>query len=238
MLRFVEEHIDRLALAAANVSAVVQEVDPTRLSATVVFDGSTVGVPVKVLGHVWPMAGDRVLVSRVGPRRRRKSPDEAYAGEEWVVVGVSSRATGPNFAALNFPQTSGTNTSATIADLPSNPTMTFTKRLDTSPLLLFLSFTAYITVNNASMGAWLTFTQGSFFSQIKMVEIENGSVGARFGPATFRVAPDDLGTPDAPTLAAGTYEVKPQWARLTGAGTLNMTTGDDHGSMLVMELGT
>jgi hypothetical protein len=235
MLRFVEEHIDRLALAAANVSGVVQDVDPTRLSATVVFDGSTVGVPVKVLGHVYPLAGDRVLVSRVGPRRRRKSPDEAYAGEEWVVVGVSSRVTGPNVAVANFSQGTGTVSSSTIIDLPGTTTTSFYKRFDDTALLLYLAFTNEVTVANSTLAAYLTFTQGSLFSQIKMAEIESVLANAAFGPAHFRVAPDPAG---APTFGSGYWDVKVQWARSAGTGTFNSAAGKDHASLLVMELGT
>lgn len=235
MLRFVEEHIGRLALTAANVSGVVQQVAPDRLSATVVLDGSTVGVPVKVLGHVWPMAGDRVLVSRVGTRRRRQTPDEAYAGEEWVVVGVSSRVVGPNVAVSNFSLANGTKTDATIADLPGTPVVDFWKRMDATSLLLYLSFSVSRTVANATLAAYLILTQGSTFAQIKMAEIESAVGSAKFGPAHFRVAPDPAG---APTFGSGLWQVKAQWARSAGTGQLDAFAGKDHGSIVVMELGT
>lgn len=235
MLRFVEEHIDRLSLAAANVSGVVQNVDPTRLSATVVIDGSTVGVPIKCLGHVQPLAGDRVLVSRVGPRRRRKAPDEAYAGEEWCVIGVSSRVAGPNMVVSNFSAATGSISSGTIADYPGTTTTQFYKRSDATPLLLYLSFTTEVITSNSTLAAYLTLTQDATFSQVKIAEIESVLANAAFGPAHFRVAPDPAG---APTFGSGLWDVKVQWARSAGTGTFNTAAGKDHASLLVMELGT
>jgi hypothetical protein len=232
VLQIVEERIARLALTTAGRGGTVQEVATDRLSATVVVDGATLGVPVKVAGHVWPLAGDRVILVPVGPRRQ---PGEAYAGEEWCVVGVTSRAVGPNVAVVNYPQTTGTNTSSSIVNLPGDPSFTWTKRSDSTPFAMYLSFTTFLSVNNASVAGYLGFTNAAGTqTQYKMCEIENGSLAARFGPAHWRQIPDAV-SPTA--LPAGPYTVNLMWARPQGPGTLNMATSDDHASALVLELG-
>jgi hypothetical protein len=202
------------------------------LSATVVVDGATVGVPVKVAGHVWPVAGDRVILVRVGPRR---TPGESYAGEEWCVLGVTSRTVGPNVAIINYPQVTGTNTSASVVNLPGDPSFTWTKQRSDSPFAMYLSFTTFLSVNNASVAGYLGFTKDGVQTQYKICEMENGAFAARFGPAHWREIPDAV-TPTP--LAAGTYTVNLMWARPQGPGTLNMATSDDHASALVLELGT
>lgn len=232
MLELIDRRVRSLSLASAGAAGTVQVVAPDRLSAQVVVDGATVGVPVKVAGHVSLVAGDRVALLRIGERRL---PGENYVGEEWCVVGVTSRVDGLNIAVANFSLTAGTNTSASIVDLPGTPTVLFTKRMDATPLLMYLSFTISRTVANAAVGAYLIFTQGALFTQIKIAEIESAVGSARFGPCHFRVAPDVGG---APLLGSGTWEVKAQWARASGAGQLDAFAGKDHGSIAVIELGT
>lgn len=231
MLRSIEERIARLALLAAGAGGTVQEVATDRLSARVVVDGSTIGVPVKVAGHVWPLAGDRVALLRIGPRRK---PGEDFPGEEWCVLGVTSRTIGPNVAVMNYPQTAGTNVSATIVNLPGDPSFTWTKRADATPVAMYLSFTTFLSVNNASVGGYLGFTTNGVQTIYKLAEVENGVLAARFGPAHWRQIPDAT-TPTA--LPAGVYDVNLMWARPQGPGTLNMATSDDHASALVLELG-
>jgi hypothetical protein len=232
MLRVVEERIARLALMAAGAGGTVQDVATDRLSARVVVDGSTIGVPVKVAGHVWPLAGDRVALLRIGPRRK---PGEDFPGEEWCVVGVTSRTIGPNIAIMNFPLTTANNTSASIVNLPGDPSFTWTKRADATPVAMYLSFTTFLSVNNASVGGYLGFTNAAG-TQVtyKLAEVENGQLAARFGPAHWRQIPDAT-TPTA--LPAGEYTVNLMWARPQGPGTLNTATSDDHASALVLELG-
>lgn len=232
-MRLLEERINRLALNSANAAGTVQDVATDRLVATVIVDGANLGVPVKFAGHVWPVAGDRVILARVGPRRQ---PGETSAGEEWCIVGVTSRAVGPNLAVMNYPQTTGTNTSSSVVNLPGDPSFTWTKQRDASGFAMYLSFTTYLSVNNASVAGYLGLTNAAGSqTQYKMCEIENGAFAARFGPAHWRQIPDGV---SPTTLPAGVYTVNLMWARPQGPGTLNMTTGDDHASAMVLELGS
>lgn len=233
MMQMVRESVDRLSLTSAGAAGTVSAVNATRLSATVVVDGSTIGVPVKVAGHVWPVAGDRVALLRIGVRRK---PGESYSGEEWCVVGVTSRPVGPNLAIQNYPQVTGTNTSSSVVNLPGDPSFSWTKLADATPVAMYLSFTTFLSVNNASVAGYLGFTNaGGTQVTYKMCEIENGALASRFGPAHWRQIPD----PVTPTpLAAGLYTVNLMWARPQGPGTLNMATSDDHASALVVESGS
>lgn len=230
-MQMVEDSVNQMSLTAAGAAGTVQAVATNRLSATVTVDGSTVPVPVKVAGHVWPLPEDRVALLRIGPRRK---PGEDFPGEEWCVVGVTDRIVGPNLAIGNFPLTTATNTSTSVVNLPGNPSFTWTKRSDTTPAGMYLSFSTWVTVNNAATGGYLGFTKDGVQTQYLIAEKESGSVAARFGPSDWRQIPD--ATTPTP-LAAGDYTVNLMWARTQGPGTLNTATSDDHASALVLEMG-
>ena len=234
VLRAIDERIAALGISSPHAAATVSTVSGDGLRVWVVRDGSSVAVPVKCLGHVRPQPDDRVLMARVeNPVARRR--DDPSAGQEWCVIGVSSRVTAPGIpVSYNYAQVTGTNVSTSIVNLPGDPSFSWTKLFDDTDFTAFLSFTNYVTVNNAAVGGYLGFTKDGVQTQYKMAEIESGSVAARFGPKHWRTIPDGV----SPTpLAAGQYTVNLMWARTQGPGTLNMTTADDHASALVWELG-
>lgn len=233
MMRVVRESIDRMSLTAAGAAGTVSAVDASRLSATVVVDGSTVGVPVKVAGHVWPVAGDRVALLRVGVRRR---PGESYGGEEWCVVGVTSRPCGPNTAMVNYPQVTGTTVTTTVTDIPGSPSFTFTKQRDSTPLAMYACLTAFVNGTSSNAACHLGFTDASGTqTRYRLADVAGSVSLARFPSGGWRQIPDAV----SPTpLAAGPYTVNIMWARSKGTGTVTCGTADDHASAIVIEMGS
>lgn len=231
----LNERIAALGVSSPAAAGTVSTVATDRLSVSVIRDGSTLAVPVKCLGHVWPRPDDRVLMVRVeNPTLRNR--DEPGPGQEWCIIGVTSRVVGsapPE--TLNFALSTGTNTSASVVDLPGAPSFPWTKRYDDTPTTMFLSFTNFLSINNASVGGYLRFLhEDGTSTTFQLCEIENGALAARFGPAHWRTIPDaGVSTP----LAAGNYTVNLRWARTAGAGTLNTASPDDHASALAWELG-
>lgn len=233
MMAFVDERVRRLSLASAGAAGTVQGVATDRMSATVVVDGSTLGVPVKVAGHTSPVAGDRVALLRIGPRRQSS---ESYGGEEWCIVGVTSRpAAAPNYGYLNYPMTTGTTVTATVVNLPGNPSFTFTKRSDSTPVAMFGSMSARSNATDSNAALHLGFTD-QFGVQViyRIADIRIEVATTRAFPHGWRVIPDPVNTA---TMLAGPYTVNLMWARSVGASTISCTTGSDHASAFVMEMG-
>jgi hypothetical protein len=210
-------------IVARNLSRVtdvgtVASTQSATMRAMVIFDGATVATPVKVAGAVHCRAGDRVGLTK-------------YASD-WYVTIVTNRIAGPNAAGVNLSVPTGNTTTTTVANLPGDPSFTFTKRWDSSPLLMCGGTTAFTTAT-ASMGFYLGLTVLGVQTTYLMSELESGP-GVRFGATTVRILPDAVSPAVVP---AGEYTVNLMWARTTGGGTVGTNSPDDHAPAYLLELG-
>jgi hypothetical protein len=217
----VDERINELGLSTPAAAGLVSTVDTSRLRAFVVRDGSTVPVPVKLNGVVWPQPDDRVLMLRTeNPQGRDR--DRPSAGQEWTIVAVTSRVIGPNFGSVSQASTAGTIASSTPVALPGTPAFTFTKRWDTTPLLISGGYTSFLTGGAAGEAVCSLRFVGATTQTYTLWTAGQPGNGTRDCFYASRGIPDATYTSPLPS---GGYTVTLMWSRTT-AGTLNQNTVD------------
>ncbi len=194
----------------------VQSRDTTGPGATVVFDGTVDGQPVKVPGHVHCFGGDRVVMEQVKGN--------------WVVLGTfNRRQLAESYTRAFGPGTPGTSTSASFVDQPCALVTTLTKRYDLTALRLSLISELYVTVAptvvaTAVRVAGLTGTEtASIFTPIDF----------NIGVLNFNAAGTHLaipgfirGTNSPAGFPAGDYTITARWRRISGTGTMTQDSND------------
>jgi hypothetical protein len=185
----------------------VQARDTTGPGALVIFDGSTVGMPVKVFGNAPCQPGDRVALT--------------LYGSDWVVTsgynalgyGEANKSTTPTGA-------TGALTSGTFVDLTEIAPITgFTKFYDATFVRVGMKASSYVSVAGtvAQFAVRFTATEGGagwtpvdhnmnrlYFNQINTHTPDTHAI---------RI----LGIP------AGTYTVSTRWRRAAARATSNVT---------------
>lgn len=200
----------RIAVAAQKFTdvGVVVSVSTDRQRAMVTAESATVAVPVKVSGTVWCQAGDKVGLTRYGA--------------EWYVTAILNRIQGPNVGALGGVGVSGSVTSGTPVNVPGDPSFTWTKRWDATPITLFAGLSFFISTAAASCAVSMRFA-GPTTVTYKVWEQEPSNQLERYGWSHMRDIPDAT---DTSPLPAGTYTVNLQWYRTTGTGTIQQNNDD------------
>jgi hypothetical protein len=176
--------------------------------ATVMFDGSTVPMPVKVLGTVFCQADDRVVMNRYG--------------SDWVVTGSWAGLGLGEASVTGFGPVGGTSVTVfTFIDHAGIPGFTFTKIYDNTFVRMAVTGSAYTNVTNSSVRFGLRLTAqdpGSSYAatDYNMVHIFYNQASVHLGKSSFYRA---LGIP------AGSYTVQLRWRRYSGTG--NTLFADD-----------
>lgn len=197
LVKELKDNAARLGLIWQLVPATVE--DPT--IPTVTFDSDSTGLPCPVINILaTPIAGDRVWIAQVPPAGnymigRQPLPDPAHMG----IVNYN--------AAL----TAGTTTSASFANLPSNPTMTLTKAYLTTRIRVDLHVIFYSSLANT--GAQFAVSVGGF----------DGPVCQRVVNAANTYA-QCSGTALFPFPASGPITIIGRWNRYVGGGTISTDT--------------
>lgn len=194
----------RIAVSRARDRAIGSIVsrDTTGPGAQVVFDGSTVAVPVKCVGNVFCQPGDRVLLDRYGT--------------EWIITNAfSSLALGEASVNTFGPAVTVTLTSTTYVDMVDVPAATFTKFFDGSFIRFQFNAQQFVTntVTRVQYALRLTATSGAdgytaTDYPMNFYAAATGSTFIHFGTtATGRIT----GVP------AGQFSVQARWKRISGS---------------------
>lgn len=199
----------------------VSSVQPDAMRAMVVERGAGLAIEYKVAGGVHPVPGDRVGL--------------AQYGSEWYVVDVLDRVGGPPAGGVSQNAPTGNYASSTPANYPGTPAFSFTKRWDTTPMLVFAGLTWFDTVALNTLGCSLGFTDQDGTQTVYTIwKVEGGGANTRVGYSHSRIIPDPTYTDPLP---AGLYTVNLMWWRAAGTGTLNTTNNVDWGSAFAVEMG-
>lgn len=192
--------------------------ETTGPTADVLFDGSTVAMPVKVLGTVFLTPGDRCVLDRFDT--------------EWIVTGsFSAFGLGEaSYQAFGPPGGTGGLTSGSFVDFVDIPPITFDKAFDGTYVRMGLSASAYAeTSPNTAVRFGFRFTpadvNGTTAQDIALNSIYfNGMLDHEGNYHHARLAPFHLN--------AGRYTIQLRWRRSAGTGTIKADDQD----MFALEL--
>lgn len=194
----------RIRLATARTRAIGRCVsrDTTGPGANVTFDGSTVAMPVKVLGNVTLRAGDRCVL-------------DLY-GTEWIVTGsFTAPALGEASIMVAPSATTGALTSFSFVDLQEIPAIDFNKMFDGTYVRMAIMAGCYVTAQPTSVRFGLRLNPidapGYTASDISITFINFNTANAH-NYATNAVRVLDI--------PAGKYSAQLRWRRAAGTGSV------------------
>jgi hypothetical protein len=209
LIQLVDERI-RLHDKASQLMGTVVTRDSTGPGATVLFDGSTVAVPVKCMGHVFCQPSDRVSLARYG--------------SDWLIIGSFS---GPGFGEASkaldgLPSTTAQLTSSSFIDLPEYGTLSFTKYFDNTYVRMSATVGALATVAATHIVWALRFTPdvggvGYTPTDLTVVNIHINTINSHLPNTGFRRQVN---------IPAGTYTVALRWRRSAGTGVVTSDAND------------
>src|SRR5438128_11762938 len=161
----------------------------------VLFDGSSVAMPVKAFGGVWARPGDRVRLVKFG--------------SEWVVVGSFS-GWRPSEVTYNAPGVSGTTTSGTYSQTPGGESVAFTKAWDETNITVCVAVSVQTTAVNttARFGVNVNNTSGGTGALVNVTQDPMTPTATQFCCS---------GKLAISGLVAGPYVTTLQWLRSSGS---------------------
>lgn len=186
----------------------VQSVRTEFYRAMVVMDGSSVAMPVKVIGNVNPGVGDRVHLTRYG--------------SDWVITGAYATG-GLGYGSVNESAAAGSTSSGTYAAIPSGTTFTFTKRWDFTLVRLDLLTSCF---------AAAAFSRVQFAIQIDGTPYPLAKQW--FNAAIVRQTVGGFDT--VGFIQAGDHTASVVWRLDTGPGSINQQIDDDWVSASATEI--
>jgi len=186
----------------------VQSVRTEFYRAMVVMDGSSVAMPVKVIGNVNPGVGDRVHLTRYG--------------SDWVITGAYATG-GLGYGSVNESAAPGTTSSGSYAAIPSASAFTFSKRWDFTVLRLDLLTSCYSAT---------AFSRVQFAIQIAGVQYP---LAKQWFNASF-VRQTVGGFDTVGFVQAGDYTASVVWRLDAGSGAITQQVDDDWVSASVTEI--
>ena len=206
LIALIDQRV-RAAQAVTAAQGTCVDRDTTGPKAQVLFDGSTVAMPVLVLGHVNLQPGMRCVLNRYE--------------RTWVVTGSFAHPEALGAATIIQFGPADTVTSATFVDLAINA-WTFTKLYDLTQVRLGMSAAAFSTAVN-TIGRWaLRLTPQDPGNTYTPVDLQlshvawNAANEHKGGYAEKWVA----------DIPAGAYTCQIRWKRNSGTGTI--TTNVDN----------
>lgn len=178
--------------------------------ANVIFDGSSVAMPVKVLGTVFVQPGNRCVLDKYG--------------SDWVVTGAwAATALGEASSMQLGPVGGTTTTSGSLVDLTPIDPVTFSKIYDNTFTEMHLTAGCFVTVAN---------TRVRFALRVTPIDPASGYTAADYVLAYehFNVINQHLSfhaMTRALNIPSGSYTVQVRWKRDSGTGTLQCDDGDN-----------
>lgn len=211
LLALIDQRI-RMSTSREKASGACVTRDTTGPGADVLFDGSAVTMPVKVVGSVFLRPGDRCLLDRYG--------------SEWVVTSSFAQLGLGEASTMQFGPPGGTSamTSGTFVDLAEIDPITFDKAFDGTYVRIGLSAGAYCEGSpNTAVRFGLRLTpvedNGTVAGDAALTHIYFNAVSTHLGAYhTVRYGPFDLN--------AGRYSVQVRWRRSTGSGSVKCDDQD------------
>jgi hypothetical protein len=178
--------------------------------ANVVFDGSTVAMPVKVLGTVFLQPGNRCVLDKYG--------------SDWVVTGSWSAVGLGEASSLQLGPVGGSTvlSSGGLVDLTEIAPITFSKIYDNTFTEMHLTAGCFATVANTRVRFAFRLTAqdpgSSFPATDYNLSYEHFNVTGQH--LSFHAMTRALNVP------AGSYTVQVRWRRTTATGTFQCDDGD------------
>jgi hypothetical protein len=203
----VDERIDAAMGTATHMGTVAVRAT-TGNYAEVIFDGTSgVAMPVKCFEPVIVQPGDRVGLAKFG--------------SDWIIVGNYTLRTLADVSMLFGFTGTGTTSVGTYADMQGSPTLTYTKVRDLTFMRYEISVTGYCTTppNGWQQGCRITSADGVTVAYDQGVRVF--TMNAAVTHTTIH------GFVIASTAhPAGVYTMVARWARVSGAGVLDVDTAD------------
>lgn len=217
ILAIIDQRI-AAALASHNDTAtgVVTSVDQSTLAAEVTFDPTGVAAPVKMLGHVVALEGDRVNLQRFGGNKTRseRPTDERLSDRvgDWYIVGVTNARHTLASRSINQSTGAGQTTNSTWTAMPGSPQIAgFTKVLDTTAVIIAMTWSGFGD-NIGTVVEWgVTHDGGVTDSKLGDFQVAN-TTGAAFSDRQ----PGLSGFRRFTGWTAGSYDLVFQWRLTTG----------------------
>lgn len=205
-LQAVDELISQaLVHRTATDQGTVQSVQADAFRAMVVFDGTSVAMPVKVSGHVGCVAGDRVCLQRFG--------------SDWVVMAAFAL----NWAGNNGYSGAGAVGSVAVgayANMPGTPNFTVTKRWNATRIKWTWAMSAYADAVGRTCVMGVSIDAGATTIDVGKMNWANTGGGGFGVTRMFGVAQQWTSSVDA-----GIYTARARW-KTGGAGTITTDTDD------------
>lgn len=182
--------------------------DTTGVNAQVVFDGSTVAMPVKVLGSVHLQEGYRCVL-------------DLY-GSDWLVTDSwSARALGE--ASRNTFASSENTVNASFTDMSTFSTpIAFVKRYDVTMVRVAMASAAFSTAISTSARWAVRFTPDDPTNPYTPVDILTNYI--YWNNASIHLSHRHAGR--SIDLPAGSYTITVRWRRSSGSGTVTTDSND------------
>jgi hypothetical protein len=214
LINLIDQRI-RAATSRERYSGTIVSRATTGNAAMVVFDGSTVAMPVKVAGGVFARAGDRCMLTLYG--------SDWVVTNSWAAVALGEAT---NSVLISGP--SGTLTSATFVDINEFDPMLFTKAYDQTYVRLGLQAACFCNVSGGTSVRWgvrvtPVDTSSAFSAQdfaCGYIYFNQTGVHLQSSGFTRVVSLAEGGMP------AGDYMLSLRWLRWGGAGNLQFDSGD------------
>lgn len=189
----------------------IQTREPVGPGAYALFDGSTVGVPVKVPGTVFAQPGDRVTL-------------DLY-GTDWIVTSSFNSSSLGTLTSQQFGSSSAaTTTSSSYADLSDITPVVFTKVYDDTRIRMTVSPAGYAqTATNTGARFGLRMTPLDPGSTYTPVDYELGQI---FFSQTGMHMSGSSGCQAIAGIPNGQYSCQVRWKRYTGTGSINCNNFD------------
>lgn len=201
LLNLIDQRVTVHATSSRHWGTVVQR-STTGPLAQVVFEGSTVAMPVKVAGGVFALQGERCLLDRYG--------------SDWVITG-SWAATALGEASITFipASTSGTLTSASYIDVTEIPSFAFTKAYDVT----------YVRLSMQAGGSGIVAQPVSMRYGLRITPVDVSSTYTATDYDMNLFCYNTIGIHDSTgchrrvlSIPAGNYLISVRWKRLAGSG--------------------
>lgn len=176
--------------------------------ADVTFDGSTVAMPVKVLGTVFLTPGDRCVLDRYGT--------------EWIVTGsFSAFGLGETSRLASATGSSSLVTSSTFVDLQEVAPFSFTKVYDLTYVRMAMYGMCVSRTSSSTMYFGLRITavadNGYAANDITMGYVQHDSADVHRGSYAVHRSIN---------MPAGNYTFQARWRRQSGTGSLQVDSAD------------
>lgn len=207
LIRLIDQRVRAASAVTVSMGTIVDR-DPAGVTATVMFDGSTVAVPCKIFGWQRVDSGERVGLLKFG--------------SEWLVIGSYDESGLGEASATGYFTSTNTTTTASFADAGDGATVTFTKVRDTTAIRVGLIAYAYSTAT----------------ATIAQFGVNVAGTDYAVGYLAYNVANQHMpigGFTRITGIPAGTYTIPVRWRRISGAGIVNIN-GDDRYSFEVDEI--